>query len=246
MRFALTLAFQNERHWLKLYLPLHMQADIDGLIALDGGSTDGGADLLREHGATVIERKFDWNFAEHINFLHHATEEMGYDALLWLSPDELMFPEGINNVRRMLETYDLLQLPRHNFEELRTLHMPQLYPDSQWRAWRTGLGIRKIGVVHETIHPKTLVRVNWTAYNEPIYHYEGIRRDHIEREYKHAMYAALRTGGDQTAVKRRKRLPKNYKPIWRERAPFEGQQPLDPQKIGKCAPWKCPEETDAI
>lgn len=239
MRFCLALAAQNERHWLDLYLPLHSQANVDGIVALDGGSSDGSGDILADYGAQVLERPFDWNFAEHINFLIYGCEILGYDALLWLSPDENMFPAEIDLVREELEAgAELMSLARVNFEEDRAQWMPALYPDYQWRAFQLGKGVMKSGRVHETVPPKIRDRLNTKISRAQIYHYEGIRADFAERDYKHQCYAAIRDGVDPFKIKRRKQMPKGWKPVWRAREPYLPKQPLDPAEIGALAPFE--------
>jgi len=116
--------------------------------------------------------------------------------------------------------------------------MLDFYPDLQWRAWRLGLGVKMSGRVHETVPPKIRDVIGARFDAGHIFHYEGIRRDYIERDYKHRCYEAIRSGIDPLSIKRMKRLPRGFKPLWRDRAKFTGEQPLDPEAIGVLAPFE--------
>lgn len=248
MRMCLAFAFQNDAHWLRLHLPVWVSAGVvDGIVALDGGSIDGGADVVREYGVTVYERPFDWNFGAHMNALIEACEAAGFDAVLRLDPDELMWPHDINLLSSLLGEYHALRLARYNFEGDRLHVFPYMYPDYQTRAWRLNQGVRYEGRVHETLEA-SMKRLGWredggagigpreivSLPHVHLYHYEGLRQD-AHRALKHVNYHRLMNGQPPVDA-----LPEGYNTNGAPRfaVAFVGPQPLDPVSVGVYAPFE--------
>lgn len=243
MRICLAMAFQNEAPLLKLHLPVIIRSyGFHGMVGLDGGSQDGSADEFMKHGGVVVNRPFDWNFSAHINFLIDTCEHLGYDALIRLDPDELMWPCALSELGRKLWTshYRLFYLPRYNFWRSRKMYSPYPFPDWQARAFVLNAGVRLIGNVHEQIAPALY---GW-AFDETgqgkilmaadsfIYHYGEVR----SRPLQHLNYGRISRGEPPLAE-----LPPDVDPqytnAWRFSVPFGGPQPLDPGVIGEWAPW---------
>jgi hypothetical protein len=246
MKLCLAVAFQNEQPWLELHLPAALRAEsLAGLVALDGGSEDGSAAVIKKLKGKVQKREFDWDFSAHMNTLIDLAESAGYDALIRLDPDELMFPEHIDAVAALLEQHKAVRLPRINFEVDREHYCPTLYPDFQLRVFRLGEGVRYSGRVHESLDA-AMARAGWrerhntdpdqrrdliTAPHLPIFHYEGLK-DGPTRQLKGLNYQRVGQG-----QKPQEKLPWNF-PAWvpRWNLPFVGPQPLDPAEIGTRAP----------
>lgn len=229
MKLCLAVAFQNEAPWLRLHLPALELPASWGLVGLDGGSADESACVFALHGGVVHERAFGWNFGEHMNALIAACEAEGFEALLRLDPDELIFPDVFRAVESALAEHDAVALPRHAFIGDRLHHNPHWHPDWQVRAFHLGIGLRYDGVVHE--------QINYANYRlaylpvEPrlhIYHYGWILPLDVRRA-REARYAAL-VGGDADPAAH---LVDGYP----YREPFTGEQPLSVEEVGARAPF---------
>jgi hypothetical protein len=246
LNVCLVIAFQNEAPWLALHLPVVMQASrLGGLIGLDGGSQDGSAALVEQLGGQVVARSFDWHFGAHMNTLIEQAEAAGYDAAIRLDPDECMFPEHLDAVIDLLETYKAVRLPRLNFEVDRVHYCPVLYPDWQLRGWRLHAGVRYTGRVHETLEPR-MAQARWVeAHNQtgerkrdivaaphlPIFHYEGLK-DGALRQLKGLNYHRTAQGLPPLPS-----LPAQTPPfVPRWHIPYTGPQPVDPEAVGLRAP----------
>lgn len=242
MKVCLALAFQNEADWLRAHLPVMAQASaLEGLVALDGGSTDGGADYVRSLGGVVFDRPFDWHFAEHMNALIACCEAQGYDALLRTDPDECLFPGDIDQIVALLHEYKALRLARFNFVGDRKHYYPYKYPDYQTRAFRLGQGVHYSGAVHETVE-RSMRAAGWVedggehvghrdivmCPHLAIYHYGEIKVD-ARFALKHINYARLNQGLPALTD-----LPPGYNPVGAARfsLPFTGPQPIDPNSAG--------------
>lgn len=236
MKFCLALMFQTEADWLRLHLPVLMQANIDGLVALDGGSDDDSRDVIFEFGGHLFTRQFDWHFGNQGNYLIECCQKAGCDAMLRLDPDELMFPEDINRVRELLETdkTDLVILPRFNFTKDRLHWQAESYPDYQQRAWLLNRGVHYQASVHEVPHHPNL-RIHHAA-GLNIFHYGDIRY-HEFRAWRHAMYIALQNG-DSLPPK-----PESFSDGqigWPPQERFDKPQPLEFREVGLRAPLSSP------
>jgi len=243
------MAFQNESQWFRLHLPALALPASWGLVGLDGGSDDDSALVFAAHGGVVHTRKFDWHFARHMNALIDVCRAEGYDAILRLDPDELMFVRDMVMVTNLLREYKAVRLPRYNFERDRHHVLISMYPDWQTRAVRLEPGVEYDGAVHETFEC-AFREMGWREDNSPnpgpreivrapsahIYHYEGLRRD-AARAMKHHNYAALQSGG---AVERDLSAAARFAgqgAMDRFCVPFTGAQPLDPREVGALAPF---------
>lgn len=250
MKLCLAFAFQNEALWLRLHLPVWLESGaFDGIVALDGGSSDGGANYVRSLGGAVFERPFDWDFSAHMNALIKLCEGLGYDALIRTDPDEVMFPDAVRAARDALLTeFKCLRFPRYTFEGDRCHILPFMYPDYQTRAFHLNRGVQYSGKVHETVEA-SMGAIGWVERGDNdltgqrdimrmphlhLYHYEGLRTGRT-RALKHVNYEKLAHG--QPAIEQ---LPPGYTTngALRFRVPFVGPQPLDPAVVGMHAPYE--------
>jgi len=204
-------------------------------VALDGGSRDDGPEVLVELGAIVYWRPFDWDFSAHMNALVECCEAEGYDAMLRLDPDELMWPADVDAVAAALNHHGAVKMPTYHFEEDRLQWMPQHYPDPHIRAWRLDQGsVRYEGAVHEwPRRDGEILKAN--RINAHLYHYEGIRPHDERRRLKHLNYSRLEAG--QAPLEE---LPAGARVngTYRQREPFAELQPLSPDEIGARAPFQ--------
>lgn len=231
MKLCLAMAFQSESQWLRLHLPaLARTAQAWGLVGLDGGSDDDSALVFAAHGGVVHTRPFDWHFARHMNALLAACEAEGYDAVLRLDPDELVFPDVFAAVTSALEDADAVALPRYGFVSDRAHHNPRWHPDYQVRGVRLGVGLRYDGAVHEQLNyvdGYRLRRLSATAPRLHLYHY-GWLLPLDARRAREARYAALVGGNADPSA----HLVEGYP----YHEPFTGEQPLSVEDVGALAP----------
>ncbi len=246
MRFALGLVCLNEAPWLRLHLPVILRAArIDGVVCVDGGSTDGSADLVRALGGVVEVHPWRWDFAEQQNHVVQLAERLGYDALLKYDPDELLFPEHIDQGADLLATgqHKALVVSRYNFEGDRRHYCPYLYPDKQLRFHVLNEGFYWYRRLHATTNayeqwrepagtsPSIPRDILWLSHVN-IYHYEGIKPLE-ERSLKWLNYE--RVGQGLAALDA---LPDGFHvpsgPV-RYAVEFRGAQPLE---CGVLAPYE--------
>lgn len=254
MRFCLGIVCLNEAPWLRLHLPVILRSErIDGVVCIDGGSTDDSIetvfDLAEAAGKTcdVSVRFWDWDFAAQQNAVVQLAERLGYNAYFKWDPDELMFPEHIDQAVELLETgqHQALVVSRYNFEGDRQHYSPYLYPDKQLRFVVLNQGF----YWYRRLHATTNAYEQWkepagTSVGVPrpilwlshvnLYHYEGIKPMH-ERALKWLNYE--RVGQNLLALNA---LPDGYHvPLAvRYAVEFRGAQPLEPEQCGAMAPYE--------
>jgi hypothetical protein len=253
MKFALGFQFLNEASWLRLHLPVILQSSrIDGVVAVDGGSTDNSRivilGLCAKHKIEVhlFTRAWDWDFSKQQNFVVERCEELGYDAYFKWDPDELLWPRHIDAIAGLLREYKVVITPRYNFSEDRQHFCPYLCPDKQLRFVQLNQGFRWHGNLHAGTNAYQLwredpnntspraVRDIIFVPHMPIYHYEGIK-PLAERALKWLNYERVADGLPAVTE-----LPPDHPvPQYPLRAtiPFMDPQPLDPAVIGLHAPY---------
>lgn len=187
---ALGMMFQNEAEWLSLHLPFLVSDDYD-LLLIDGGSVDNSHYIAEKYSSHVktIEFKYDW--AEGNNNLFQFGRSLGYDFMIHLDPDELMFQADMIKLFDQLESgvASAFILPRYNFETDREHWCPHLYPDGQIRAVNTNR-VRVEGAVHPHVSVGGVVG---SSPDTHIYHYEGLR-DNKLRAFKGLNYRRVAQG----------------------------------------------------
>lgn len=253
MRFALGLVCLNEAPWLRLHLPVILQSRrIDGVVCIDGGSTDKSRDVVADLArgrmlpCEIEVRPWDWDFAAQQNAVVQLAERLGYDAYFKYDPDELMFPEHIDQAADLLASgaHKVVIVSRYNFEGDRRHYCPYLYPDKQLRFVVLNQGFYWYRRLHATTNA-------YTQWHEPagtsvgidrpivwlpharLYHYEGIK-PMAERALKWLNYERIQAGDAPLTA-----LPDGYKvpsSSFRYKVEFRGVQPLDPAVCGVEAP----------
>jgi hypothetical protein len=253
MKLAIAFHFQNELPWLEYHLPVWLKADgVDGVVAMDGGSKDGGADYVRSLGGTVTNRSFDFtDNGQEQNALIRFAEQCGYDAILHTAPDELWWPHQITQMKRYLESgkHQALTFPTYNFIGDRLHHAPYMpfHPDPHLRAWVLNKG----HYYPDGLHTQVGIGSRWLFRQDCglgddgrdilycpdiyLYHYADIKPRN-QRDLLAVNRARGERGLTPLAV-----LPPDHQLSARPYCiPFTGFQPLDPHEIGANAPYGSP------
>ena len=231
MKRALSPRFQNEDKWLYLHMP-YMRPAVDGVVAIDGGSKDKSAKVVKGLGGVVAKRAFDWDFGAQANALLGLARQEGYDTLLCCDPDECVDVNDIERLRGVLETFDNVQMWLLHFIETRGQVSTAWVNDRQIRMYRLHPDTHYQGRLHERL--VTPGRVAYTDYR--VYHY-GVLEDLETRSLQWANYDRLAAGlpvyAKYDELPEAARL-KEYPPS----EVYRGRQPLDPEVIG----WRAPLE----
>jgi hypothetical protein len=84
--------------------------------------------------------------------IRHA-EEIGYDWMFVLDPDESMLKEDCVTIRKYIELQgeECLIVPRYEFADDFDHFVPDLYPDAHPRAFQLKIGYHFEGTVHEPL-----------------------------------------------------------------------------------------------
>jgi hypothetical protein len=242
MKFCVGMMFQNEAEWLTLGLSYMMRAKGIGLVGLDGGSVDGGADVIREFGGICYENPYCWPDLGQHNKLIECCEDAGYDGMIKVDPDETFFVEHLEQMAELLENFKALSFPTYNFVNDRLHYAPMgWYPDWHVRAWRLNIGIRYINDFHNVPNWEQigLTRKDMWAEGERdvidcphihLYHYGEIK-DIRARALRSVNIARFQKGEPLLEG-----LPDDFHPRRPFSIPFIGAQPLDPMVVGARAP----------
>jgi len=248
MKMALGFMFQNEAAWINLHLPVLLKsAMVDGVVAIDGGSTDGGRQVIESLGGQVRDRVWDWKPCEQENAVIQFAEAEGYDALMLVAPDELWFPEHLDQIKMFLAggQYKALRFPTYNFmkDRLHYSPVPPYYPDAHVRAWMLNEGVRHVGALDSVPNTDAL---GWYEGDKllsvphiHLYHYAHIK-NRAWYTLKGLNFHRVKDGLSPLGE-----LPEGT-PLaaYPMTIPFVGVQPLDPS-VGKRAPLPYFEETPA-
>jgi glycosyltransferase involved in cell wall biosynthesis len=232
MKFCAAMMMMNESDWLKLCLPVLSKADIQGIVILDGGSTDDSVAVAESLGATVYHRAWDWKPLDQENYLIECCEQAGYDAMLLTAPDELWMPSAIDDMKAVLGQHPsaILQFPTINFVRDRLHYAPHApyFPDFHQRAWVLGRGIRHAGVLDSV---PMVDRDDIMLLPHLLYHYVHLK-DRRYYHYKHQCFHRVKDGLPPLDIPWQEVDPVPYPP----HIPFTGSQPIDPYTIGVRAP----------
>jgi len=239
MKIALAMMVtEGEAPYLRLHLPVYKCA-VDGImVVFERG------EYIEDEVAAIkssfpepewIVRDFHNDWGEMFNFGIDAVEhsQCRYDALLRIDPDEAMFSSDVDKVRSYLETYDLLWLSRINYWMDREHYSPQYGHDYQARAWRLNCGIRLSGQHHESVSLSQHTQVNYLP-DVTIHHYGDIGRERVLKRDLHYLNVAREQAGHPPLTER----PADREFPTRENVLYTGPQPIDPNVVGKYAPFK--------
>ena len=139
-----------------------LRGEVDDLVLVDGGSTDGTMVVARGIGATVIESKWpDNNSVQRQVYLDYALALARDDDDTWalvLDADEILTggspKAAIADLNR--HSLDFAMLPRKWLVDppqgLSYLSSYPHYPDRQLRLFRLRPSLRYTGTIHEVLH----------------------------------------------------------------------------------------------
>lgn len=155
-KVALGIAVTNEINFLKRHLPI-LKKCFDGVYVSDGGSTDGSLEYLKEAGIYLIQGDFghglEWKEANHKNSVVLDAEKAGYDWIVSLDADEIMYPKDIAVAKKfMTSDNNFLRFPRIEFFGDTKHFKPHLYPDLQGRAFRLHAGYHWRKDMHSVVY----------------------------------------------------------------------------------------------
>lgn len=229
MKLALGMRFQNEEQWLDLHAR-YMAPAFDGIVAIDGGSKDKGPQVLKELGAVVRKRKFDWDFGAQSNAVLDLARLQGYDAIMFVYPDECVHLDDIAQCRELLNSWENVRMWLLHFIQDRR-HVTTVWTnDRQVRAYRLFPETRYEGRIHERlVNPGRVC-----AADLRVYHY-GVLEDLVTRSLQWANFDQAAKG--LPLYTKFHDLPPEYQ--LKEYPPSEGyrgRQPLNPDVVGDRAP----------
>ena len=158
MRLALGISVTNEVDFLRRHLPILVPC-FDGVYVCDGGSNDGSKEYIESFGNNVyllqgdFGKGLDWKEANHKNSVVLEAEKSGYDWILSLDADEVMFPRDIEVLKKyMTSENNFLRIPRIEFYGDVNHFKPALYPDFQGRAFRLNSGYHWRKDMHSIVY----------------------------------------------------------------------------------------------
>ncbi len=157
---------------------------VDSIVVVDTGSTDATAAIAASHGAIVVRRAWDDDFAAARNAAFEHVRPAKDRFVLVLDADERLTPAAVQTLRRALKRpdFDLGMLPLHDAESLDARPAdvvsgrarrgePVLLP----RLMRFGSDLRYEGRVHEQVTTWSRVRGRRiTMVDAPIAHYGAV------------------------------------------------------------------------
>jgi hypothetical protein len=235
MKLALGLMVcDGDLPFLKLHLPV-IASRFDELIVV---ADDNQPDLLAVTDwiaslpipSHLYGHQWIYNFSEKANLLIRIATDLGCDGLIRLDPDELLMPEHIPVLHDLLAHYSVIRLPRWNFW-IDRLHTDGRYPDLQARCMRLDAYPVYEGAIHEQLlinSPIPPVTIDYIH----LYHYGNLTMKYIAtRQLRYINFERHQQKLpplDTLPLETRFDLPM---------VPFTGLQPLDPDIVGKYAPF---------
>jgi GT2 family glycosyltransferase len=109
MSYAAVVVLHRSRDELAALLASLQHIDAPRLYVVDTGADDGGADLAREHGAHVIERRDNPGFGAATNL---AVQSVTEDVAVLLNPDTIAIDDSLPRLAEIARTHAGLHAPR--------------------------------------------------------------------------------------------------------------------------------------
>ncbi len=112
MKVFLIIPTLNEIDGMRAIMPRMKKEWVDEIVFIDGHSTDGTIEYIKEHGYTLIMEGDKWLRETMINFINERTQEG--DVIITFSPDGNCVPELIPNlVGKIKSGYDMVIVSRY-------------------------------------------------------------------------------------------------------------------------------------
>jgi N-acetylglucosaminyl-diphospho-decaprenol L-rhamnosyltransferase len=108
-RYAAVIVLHESRDELAGLLESLRAIEAPRLYVVDTGADDGGADLAREHGATVLERRDNPGFGAATNA---GVERVTEDVAVLLNPDTIAFDDSLPRLADIARRHEGLHAPR--------------------------------------------------------------------------------------------------------------------------------------
>jgi glycosyltransferase involved in cell wall biosynthesis len=169
----------------------------DEVILVDGGSTDGTAEVATHFPKVrLASRPFDGNFAMQRNY---ALDQARGDWVFFLDTDELPGPNLVHLLPCLLQSrFTCFKIPRYwlvREDPAEYIESDLHYPDRQLRLFRRAPEFRYdvAQSVHETI-PKSARGALFPLNYAHLLHYQFLWEDRKAREAKVKRYEELRPG----------------------------------------------------
>lgn len=243
MKLALGIMFTNEKPWLTMHLPVYAH-EFDGIVTItDPKTTDGSIEYLQSIGARIAIQPWEYNWGNFATNLCDYAEELGYDAIMRVDPDECLMPGSAAEIKRLLtDEAALLCFPRHEFFGDREHVRADLYPDHQARAWHLRRGIVVGGERHEGVN--FFQHGLSESATDPAYRVLRVRQPHIfhygwasktgiwDNQVKYQSHAQVEAGGPPEV-----NFPSDTQLVEFPTIPFFDDQPIDPKVCGMTAPY---------
>ena len=109
MSYAAVIVLHESRAELATLLESLHDIDAPRLYVVDTGADDGGAELAREHGAEVIERRDNPGFGAATNL---AVQSVSEGVTVLLNPDTIAIDDSLARLAQLARTHDALHAPR--------------------------------------------------------------------------------------------------------------------------------------
>ena len=122
----------------------------DEVVIIDGGSTDGTAQIAESHGARVIVERTWPGFGPQKN---RAVQALDTDWILSIDADEIVSPELAGSIRQTIRqsTHDIYAVDRLSSFCGQWIHHSGWYPDWIPRLFRRGAARFSDDLVHERL-----------------------------------------------------------------------------------------------
>lgn len=166
-----------------------VRQEVDEIVVVDTGSTDGTIDIAKAYGAEVFSYPWDGSFANARNF---SLEKARGEWILWMDADEEMEPRDANVLRLELHSRNenILLLQLRNYYGDGEPDPYQMYTLAHHRVFRNHLGFHFTNPIHEQLYlPEEERRVIASGVGLPVLpvriHHYGYMNQAIRGKQKH-------------------------------------------------------------
>ncbi len=222
LRISACYIVKNEADVLQKSLE-SIRGQVDDILIVDTGSTDGTQEIAKNAGAHVITYAWKNHFAEARNY---ALSQLEADWVVFLDADEFFSPETKGNVRREIESAErdgvnLLLVQWKNYDTDTGRHLVDVYTP---RIFRLMPSLRYEGRIHEQLRqnggdvkgvrivPEKQLTLIHTGYSSHLSKEKAARNlrlllmDLEESKHPENLYMALAeaydgTGNDEKAIR---------------------------------------------